>query len=191
MTRKAMPLLGVAAAGAALAATLANCGGSDPAGAGPTPASSVAAARTASPRPSRPVSPSGRPQSKSGDAATPSPPPPPSPAPAPSGGGPLADGLYTDAADGSPHYIIALSWSGHDAISGSVTFLYQDGRTITADRYTGKLSPGGKLTMVFGSGKVLTGGYGRGMLTLASCRSVLAWAATVAGCRFSYHGHVP
>jgi len=194
MYLKPVVLLGSALAGATLAVTLASCGGAAPAGAARPQASQAAAARAAGQRPGPPASPSGSPQSRGGDAArasTPSPPPPPSPAPAPPGSGPVPGGLYVDAPDGSPHYIIALSLSEHDAISGSVTFLYQDGRTATVGRYTGTVSPGGKLTMVFGSGKALAGAYGRGVLTLANCRPVLAWAASVAGCRFSYHGHVP
>jgi hypothetical protein len=86
---------------------------------------------------------------------------------------------------------MALSLSGHDVITGSVNYLYQDGRIGTVGRYTGRLSSSGKLTVVFGDGKALAGAYGAGKLTLADCRSVLTWAANSADCRFIYHGHVP
>jgi len=89
-----------------------------------------------------------------------------------------------------PHYVIALSLSGRDGITGSVTYMYQDGRVGTVGSYTGTLS-GGKLTVTFG-GKALAGRYTGGDLTLASCGRVLTWATAVpSGCRFTYHGHVP
>jgi hypothetical protein len=55
---------------------------------------------------------------------------------------------------------MSLSLSGHDVITGSVSYLYQDGRIGTVGRYTGRLSSSGKLTVVFGDGKALAGAYG-------------------------------
>jgi hypothetical protein len=114
-----------------------------------------------------------------------------SPAPSLHGTGSLASGLYTDAPDGSPHYVLALSLGKGDAITGSVNFFYQDGRIGPVGQYTGELSGSGMLTITFGDGKELTGTYAQGTFTLASCRSVLAWAVNTASCTFAYHGHVP
>jgi hypothetical protein len=196
MYRKSVPLLGLAVAGATLAVTLTGCGGSAPARATRAEGSQVVATRSAGPRPAASSSSSSaRPGSSAGTGprATASPVSTPASSPASSshGSGALADGLYTDAPDGTPHYAIALSLSGHDVITGSVNYLYQDGRIGTVGRYTGRLSSSGKLTVVFGDGKAMTGSYGAGKLTLADCRSVLTWAANSAGCRFIYHGHVP
>jgi hypothetical protein len=190
------PLLvlgGLAAAGAALAATLASLGGTASAGAAHPAVSRVAVVRRISQRQLCQAAPSTCRRSWPGNGA-PGASPSAAPNRAPSShdsGTLLADGLYTDAADGTPHYVIALDVSGNDSISGSVTFLYQDGRTQTIGKYTGKLSGSGRLRVTFAGGKALAGTYGTGQLTLTGCTSVLTWAVRPAGCRFTYHGHVP
>jgi hypothetical protein len=187
-------LSGLAAAGAvAVAATLASLGGTASAGAAHPAVSRVAAVRRISQRQACQAAPSACPRSWPGNG-TPAASPSAAPRRAPSSHGSgtlLADGLYTDAADGTPHYVIALDVSGTGNISGSVTFLYQDGRTQTIGSYTGKLSGGGRLRMIFAGGKALVGTYGTSQLTLTGCTSVLTWAVRPAGCRFTYHGHVP
>jgi hypothetical protein len=195
MHRKPAALLGLtvglAVSGAALAAAVTGCGGPARAAAARPPAiKQVTATRPASPRPAR-TSPPASPQKPALPAGngtqTTSPGGPSSPA----AGARLADGLYTDGPDGTAHYVIAVGPGGHDAISGSVTFLYQDGRTATIGHYTAKLSSSATLAMVFTDGKALTGRYAGGELTLARCRSILVWSGTSSGCRFAFHGHVP
>jgi len=102
----------------------------------------------------------------------------------------LTDGLYTDAADGLPHYVLALSLGKDNVITGSVNFLYQDGRVGTVGLYTGELSGSGKVAITFGGGKDLAGSYTAGTVTFVGCGSVLPFAGS-AGCTFTYHGHVP
>jgi hypothetical protein len=182
MNRTPILLLSGLAAAAALAATLAAVGGATSAGAAHPAASRATAAQSAGQRPASPTPPSARPRSRPGNGT---------PAASHASGTLPANGLYTDAADGTPHYVIALDVSGDDDISGSVTFLYQDGRTDTIGHYTGKLADGGKLSMSFDGGKALVGTYGTGQLTLTNCTSVLKWAVEGIGCRFTYHGHVP
>jgi len=192
MNRKPILLLSGLAAAAALAATLATVVGIASAGAAHPEAGRVTAAQPVGRRLASLAPPSARQRSRPGNrapAASPSAAPNPASSP-PASGTLLADGLYTDAADGMPHYVIALDVSGNDDISGSVTFLYQDGRTDTIGHYTGKLA-NGKLSMIFEGGQALAGAYGTGRLTLTSCSSVLTWAGKSIGCRFTYHGHVP
>ncbi len=190
MNRTPVLVLSGLAAGAALAATLASLGGTASSGAAHPAVSRVAVVRRISQRQVCQAVPSACAPSRSGNGA-PAASPPARPSQTSHASGRLADGLYTDAADGTPHYVIALGVSGNGNISGSVTFLYQDGRTQTIGRYTGKLSGGGRLRMIFAGGKALVGTYGTGQLTLTGCTSVLTWAVRPAGCRFTYHGHVP
>jgi hypothetical protein len=117
----------------------------------------------------------------------------------------LPEGLYVDARDGLPHYILSLGPSGRDGIKGSVNFLYQDGRVSFTGEYKGLASGGGKLTIRFytgtishgkivlhGRGTVLTGTYRQRNLHLDDCTSVLPWAAEKQlGCTFSFHGYTP
>jgi len=185
MRRKPATLLGLAVTGAALAA-VAGCGSPAPAAAARPPATEQVAA----PRPARtsPATSPQRPALPAGNGARTTSPSGPS---SPAAGATLADGLYTDGPDGTAHYVIAVGPGGHDAISGSVTFLYQDGRTATIGHYTARLSSSATLAMVFTDGKALAGRYAGGKLTLTRCRSILTWAVTSSGCRFAYHGHVP
>jgi hypothetical protein len=176
-------LSGLAAAGVALAATLATVGGTASPGAAHLASSQVTAAQPNSHPSASPAGPPARPRSRPGNGA-------PAASSSHASGTLLTDGLYTDAPDGISHYVIALDLSGNDDVSGSVTFLYQDGRTDTIGQYTGKLADGGTLSLTFHGGATLDGTYGAGQLTLTTCSTVLIWAAKI-GCRFTYHGHVP
>jgi prepilin-type processing-associated H-X9-DG protein len=220
MSRNALLLPGLVMTGAALAATLMGCGGHVPpsadrpaagqaAATGPArlvPASSSprlaaraangtrVSAPAASAVDTQPAAPDPAPSSKTRHVAKPSSAPTsdaPRPSPSPRGTGTLlADGLYTDAGDGLPHYVLAFSLGKGDIITGSANFLYQDGRVGFVGVYTGALSGNGKLTLTFGDGKDLTGSYAAGTFTFVGCRVVLPFAG-VSGCTFSYHGHVP
>jgi hypothetical protein len=103
----------------------------------------------------------------------------------------LASGLYTDAPDGTPHYVLSFASAGGSVIRGSVTFLYQDGRIAAVGSYGGTLSGGGKITLTLGDGKALSGRYTAGRLNLAGCAAALPLATAADGCTFTYHGHVP
>jgi hypothetical protein len=117
----------------------------------------------------------------------------------------LPDGLYVDAPDGFPHYVLSLDASRHDGINGSVDFLYQDGRVGFTGIYKGTLSGKGKLSIRFykgtishgkivphGRGTVLTGTYQKDSLHLDGCASVLPWVGKIhLSCTFTYHGHTP
>jgi hypothetical protein len=88
--------------------------------------------------------------------------------------------------------VLSFTSGAGDALRGSVSFLYQDGRMATAGTYRGTLSGGGKITLTLASGKTLAGQYADGRLDLAGCVAALPLASTVsAGCTFTYHGHVP
>jgi hypothetical protein len=116
----------------------------------------------------------------------------------------LPHGLYVDAPDGSPHYVLSLDARRHDGIEGSVNFIYQDGRIGFTGAYKGTISGNGKLSIRFykgtmshgkvvlhGRGTVLTGTYQKDRLHLNGCASVLPWVkkGIGIGCTFTYHGH--
>jgi hypothetical protein len=103
----------------------------------------------------------------------------------------LTGGLYTDAPDGTPHYVLSLTTSAGNDVSGSVSFLYQDGRIATVGPYSGTLSGSGKVALTLGDGKVLDGSYTARRLNLAGCAAALPLATAADDCTFTYHGHVP
>jgi hypothetical protein len=103
----------------------------------------------------------------------------------------LTSGLYTDAPDGTPHYILSFTASAGNVLSGSASFLSQDGRVATVGSYVGRLSGSGEITLTLGDGKVLSGSYTAGRLNLAGCAAALPLATVAGDCTFTYHGHVP
>jgi hypothetical protein len=188
--RAVTPAVCLTLTGLALAGGLASCG--HPAAApGPRTSGTAASQVPPSPRPA-----SARPAPSAGTStppaamatapesgrATPSP-----SATTPSNGTALAGGLYVDAPQGIPYYILSVSLS-HSAVRGSVTFLYQDGRTALITQYTGHLSGDHKLTLLFSNGRKLTGSYRHKQFSLAHCTTVLPWATPPATCQFTYHG---
>lgn len=103
----------------------------------------------------------------------------------------LATGLYTDAPEGLPHYVLAVTPTAGGSVKGSANFVYQDGRIAFVGQYSGTVSGNGKVTVRFADGKILAGDYRTETLTLADCASVLSMARNPGGCTFSYHGNVP
>jgi hypothetical protein len=103
----------------------------------------------------------------------------------------LTSGLYADGPDGTPHYDLSFTAGPGRVLSGSVSFLYQDGRIATVGSYAGRLSGGGKITLTLAGGKALSGRYTAGRLNLAGCATVLPLATFAGDCTFTYHGHVP
>lgn len=204
MRAQATAFLALAAATAGMAGALAGCGSAG--SARPSAASTPAATRQAGrPRPGHPSRSSQAPAAQT--AARKSPPParsappttPPTRAPAPASHGPaprrsvvkLTRGLYTDSPDGTPHYVLAFTSPAGSTLRGSASFLYQDGRVSSAGSYAGSLSASGKLTLTLGDGKVLSGRYADGRISLTDCTVAFPLARFGGGCSFIYHGHTP
>jgi len=179
----------LAAAGVAgICATLAGCGNG--ASTQFAVANPPAATRQAtSPRPS----PAARvPQLRAGGTAarTTRPPAPAGHAP-PARPATLTSGLYTDAPDGTPHYVLGFTAATGSAVRVAVSYLYQDGRIAAAGSYRGTLASGGKLTLTPVRGQTLTGRYDGDRVVLDGCAAALPLITSSAGCRFAYHGHIP
>jgi hypothetical protein len=192
--------IGLTAATAGIAAMLAGCGtgvSGRPSAAGTLAATGQAGSQSHS----RPARSAQAPPART--AAENSSPPargtPPATASAPASHAPtprrnvvkLTRGLYTDAPDGKPHYVLAFTARAGSAIRGSVSYLYQDGRISMVGKYAGTLSAGGQITVKLGDGKALSGRYASGRLILAGCTAALPLASFADGCTFAFHGHVP
>jgi hypothetical protein len=113
-------------------------------------------------------------------------PPPTTSAPAPSPIRPT-DGTYADdESDSVPRYLLSVAYTTPDAIQGSITFIYQDGRTETAGNYTAALSSTGTTTMQFGDGNTLPLTVQADTLQLAGCDALLRWATRPGSCTFTH-----
>ncbi len=104
-------------------------------------------------------------------------------------------GIYVDARETAPHYVLSVARTGPGVIKGAVNYLYPGGATFVG-QYTGTVSRDGRITMRFGAGTaaagaMVAGSYRDGHLILASCASVLRRAAKAGDCTFTYNGNVP
>jgi hypothetical protein len=77
------------------------------------------------------------------------------------------------------------------AVSGTIVYLYQDGRTGTAVRYTGVSSGNGTFSITLGKGHAMTGTYQSRDFTLDNCGRFLSHATQPQACDFACHGDVP
>jgi hypothetical protein len=185
----------LAAAATGICAALAGCGSGPGAPAG----SALAATRQADGQRQGQVTgssrtPAARTAARSGTPSVRTPSAAPArhaPAASPNASAALTSGLYTDAPDGTPHYVLSFTSTAGSALRGSASFLYQDGRVSTVGSYAGTLTRSGKITLTLANGKALTGTYAGGRLNLAGCAAALPLAKAAGGCTFTYHGHVP
>jgi hypothetical protein len=111
------------------------------------------------------------------------------PAPTTSTTSPLAStlpsGTYTNGPSGTPHYFITLTTSTDGTLSGTVTFLAQDGRTPTAFTFTGT-SQDGVATLTPSQGSTITAPFSANQLTLDGCTTYLQFATSTSDCLFSF-----
>jgi hypothetical protein len=97
----------------------------------------------------------------------------------------LQPGTYADRHPGTPHYVLAITVGPAGAVSMTVTFVYQDGRTQQVMALSGT---------AHGNGAVLTGPGGTprvdltasaGTVVLTGCTAYLQNAADAQDCTFS------
>jgi hypothetical protein len=157
----------------------------------PTPAPTTTSPRPSSPPPS-PATSSSAPTASS--APPPSSPPPsstPATSPPASTATPqvaqfLPQGPYADAVNSEPHYTITLSDTGAATFQGTITFVYQDGRTAAGGGYHATLLGNGLLTFVTSNGHTLSGVYQFNSFTINSCNQALEFAVPPTDCEFTY-----
>lgn len=91
-----------------------------------------------------------------------------------------------------PHWLFTVASNSDDRVTGTATFIYQDGRTDDFGDYTAVLesesSPeDGDLLFTFANGKTLQGTFQPDAFSLENCGSVLAWTPSAhTGCAFSF-----
>lgn len=98
----------------------------------------------------------------------------------------LAVGQYTSGAQSQPHYVIDISESSASTLSGTITFVYQDGRTSTVLTFSGTPASGSAALTTAPGARVVNATYTSDSIVLESCTEYLQYATNATACSFSY-----
>lgn len=142
-----------------------------------------AAAACSSPGPSSHRSSSGSSTTQTTRAASATTTPPPNGVP--------AVGQYIDGASSQPHYVVDVSDSSASTLSGTVSFVYQDGRTSTVLTFSGTPQSGSAALTTAPGARVVDVTYTSDSIDLESCTEYLQYATNATACSFSYTGASP
>jgi hypothetical protein len=99
--------------------------------------------------------------------------------------------LYVDGPSGMPHYVISVSQVKGSRITGSLCFLYQDGRTGLLGAYTATKPTAGTITLVLKTGKSIKVTVQEHGFTIPGCAKYLPFIYRPAQCTFTFHGDTP
>ncbi|MFI5047653.1 MAG: hypothetical protein ACHQIG_11370 [Acidimicrobiia bacterium] len=95
-----------------------------------------------------------------------------------------ASGTYVNGSSSVPHYALAITASPGGALSGTMTFFFQDGTKQQVFTFTGQTS-GSSATLTPSTGAPITMTFANGQLTLANCSSYLQFATQASQCTFT------
>jgi hypothetical protein len=97
----------------------------------------------------------------------------------------LPSGIYVDGRQGTPHYFITLTTKQDNTLTGTLSYLYQDGHNFQVFAFTAT-TQAGTATITVASQPALTATYGNRTLTLDACLSYLGLAQTATQCTFQF-----
>jgi hypothetical protein len=95
-------------------------------------------------------------------------------------------GVYSNGSSGTPRYLISLRQQGRAGGDGTITFVYQDGRSQTVANYTARFGVDQTLQMQLSNGKSIVGIFGLQRFTLSNCGRALQFIPVPSRCQFSY-----
>jgi len=102
----------------------------------------------------------------------------------------LPSGIYLDGGSGTPHYYVSLTTRSDGAISGSLSYLYQDGQTSAVFSFSGSANFGtATLTRSAGGGPIsgpISVTYSAKQVQFGECTQYLKFAESLAQCTFTY-----
>jgi hypothetical protein len=111
---------------------------------------------------------------------------------------PLPSGIYANGAPGTPHYYLSLTGASNGSVTGSVSFLYQDGQSSVVITFDGTSQNGTALlhpTSVPQNGSAsqnpatvpaaISANYGQESITLGECPSYLHFVQSMTQCTFA------
>ena len=99
----------------------------------------------------------------------------------------LPSGVYVDGHQGTPHYFITLTTKPDNTLTGTLSYLYQDGHNFQVFAFTATTTQTGTATLTVGSQpEALSATFANQTLTLDACLSYLGLAQTSTQCTFQF-----
>ena len=96
----------------------------------------------------------------------------------------LQAGTYTDGSAGMPHYVVDVTSSTGPSVAGSISFVYQDGRTASVGSFSGTAGAGRATLTLSPQGTQAAATYTSTTLVLDGCTGYLQYATGAAQCTF-------
>lgn len=99
----------------------------------------------------------------------------------------LADGTYVNGPVSQPHTEISWTNESGSSVTGSVDFVFQDGRTSQEFQFSGTASAGrATLTTTGGGPGNISATYSTSSLTMTGCTSYLLYTSSQTMCVFTH-----
>ncbi len=95
-------------------------------------------------------------------------------------------GQYTDGPTYQPHYVLDLTATTSSTLAGTISFVYQDGRTSTVLTFSGTASSGSAQLTTAPGARLVDVTYTTQSIDLESCTKYLEYATTPSSCTFTY-----
>jgi hypothetical protein len=93
-------------------------------------------------------------------------------------------GSYVNGASDVPHYVLQLNADPNGSLSGTMTFIFQDGTSSEVFTFTGQAS-GTSATLTPSTGSPITMTFSSGQVQLQDCTAYLQYATEATQCTFT------
>jgi hypothetical protein len=95
-----------------------------------------------------------------------------------------ASGAYVNGSSDVPHYVLQLNANPNGSLSGTMTFIFQDGTSSEVFTFTGQTS-GSSATLTPSTGSPIQATFSQGQVQLADCTAYLQYATEASQCTFT------
>ena len=97
-------------------------------------------------------------------------------------------GTYVDGSASFPHYVLDLTTSTPASVGGTLSFVYQDGRTSQVGTVRGTAGGGRAQLTISPPGTAASATYTAGTVVFGSCTGYLSYASSADQCTFTRTG---
>jgi hypothetical protein len=93
-------------------------------------------------------------------------------------------GSYVNGSSDVPHYVLQLTANPNGSLSGTMTFIFQDGTSSEVFTFSGQTS-GSSATLTPSTGSPIQATFAQGQVQLENCTSYLQYATEATQCTFT------